>query len=114
MSIGKFVKNLILNSELSNQQLLDKTLEEFPAANTSLACIAWYKSDLRKKGLISKRGQPSFKITEVKQVELTTTQKIELLKVQLEEQLNELQRLEDLQVEEYNNFEEEKEEETQE
>jgi hypothetical protein len=59
MSIGKFAQNLILeNPALTNQEILDLVLETYPQAKTSMACIAWYKSDLRKKGILAKRGAP--------------------------------------------------------
>lgn len=57
MSIGKFVSNLILTTELNNTEILAKVKETYPEAKTSMACVAWYKSDLRKKGLIAKRGE---------------------------------------------------------
>lgn len=56
MSIGKYAQSLILNdSTLTNNAVLALVKEKFPSAKTTYACIAWYKSDLRKKGLISKR-----------------------------------------------------------
>jgi hypothetical protein len=57
MSIGKFVRNCVLeNSEMKNEEILTKVKEAFPTAKTTYACIAWYKSDMRKKGLIEKRN----------------------------------------------------------
>ncbi len=53
MSIGKFAKNLILTTQLSNTQILEEVLKAFPTAKTSMACIAWYKSDLRKKNILN-------------------------------------------------------------
>jgi hypothetical protein len=47
--IGKFVKNLIVTTKLSNTEILAKVKEQFPEAQTSMACIAWYQTDLRKK-----------------------------------------------------------------
>jgi len=47
--IGKFVKNLILTTKLTNTQILEKVKEQFPDSSTSMACIAWYQTDLRKK-----------------------------------------------------------------
>ena len=47
--IGKFVKNLITTTKLTNTQILEKVKEQFPKAQTSMACIAWYQTDLRKK-----------------------------------------------------------------
>ena len=53
MSIGKFAKNLIMTTTLSNTEILKKVQEAFPTAKTSMACIAWYKSDLRKKNILN-------------------------------------------------------------
>lgn len=53
MSIGKFVREVILaNAEATTQEILDQVQAQFPEAKTSPACIAWYKSDMRKKGLL--------------------------------------------------------------
>lgn len=57
MSIGKFASNLILTTNLTNTEILAKVHEQFPAAKTTMACIAWYKSNLRKKGLIAGRNE---------------------------------------------------------
>ena len=47
--IGKFVKNLIQTTKLTNTQILEKVKEQFPDSSTSMSCIAWYQTDLRKK-----------------------------------------------------------------
>lgn len=53
MSIGKFVREAILaNAEATSQEILNQVQEQYPEAKTSPACIAWYKSDMRKKGLL--------------------------------------------------------------
>lgn len=53
MSIGEFACWLILNKPAwSNEQILNAVREVFPDAKTSMASISWYKSDLRKKGLL--------------------------------------------------------------
>lgn len=51
-TIGGFVRNEILTTEKSNEQILKAVHKTFPTAKTTMACIAWYKSDMRKKGLI--------------------------------------------------------------
>ena len=56
MSIGKFASNLILTTNKSNTEILAEVRKAFPEAKTTMACVAWYKSDLRKKGKIAKRG----------------------------------------------------------
>jgi len=56
MSIGKFVREQVLqNPEAKNDDILKAVKLKFPEAKTSYACIAWYKTDMRKKGLISSK-----------------------------------------------------------
>lgn len=72
MTIGKFAQSLILNdSTMSNNDILMKVKEKFPTAKTTYACIAWYKSDLRKKGLIAKRYEEVTTVTEVDDKQMT-------------------------------------------
>jgi hypothetical protein len=73
-TIGSFAKNLILTTEMSNTEILEAVRNEFENAKTSMACIAWYKSDLRKKGLLESKRAPK----------LTTEEKIAKLKEELE------------------------------
>ena len=67
VSIGSTAIQLILtNPAWTNQQVLDEVKNLFPSAQTTMACIAWYKSKLRKEGKI---GQRVFaKKTKVEQV----------------------------------------------
>ena len=56
VGIGSSIITLILdNPELSNTEILEKIKAQFEAAQTSYACIAWYKSKLRKEGKIGAR-----------------------------------------------------------
>ena len=56
VTVGATAIAIILTQpELTNQQVLEKVKETFPAAQTSMACIAWYKSKLRKEGKIGAR-----------------------------------------------------------
>lgn len=56
VGIGSTIIEMILaQPELSNKDILDKVKEQFEAAQTSYACIAWYKSKLRKEGKIGAR-----------------------------------------------------------
>lgn len=51
-SIGSFARQqILLSPTASNQEILDQVKLEFPQAKTSIACIAWYKSDMKKKGV---------------------------------------------------------------
>jgi hypothetical protein len=52
MGIGQFCRHLMLNSSKTNAEILALVLKYFPMARTTPACIAWYKTDLRKKGLL--------------------------------------------------------------
>lgn len=54
MNIGQLITYLILNSSKSNSEILEIVKEKFEGCKTSPACIAWYKSKLRKEGLIEK------------------------------------------------------------
>ena len=66
ISIGSTAIQLILaNPDWSNQQVLEEVKKLFPTAQTTMACIAWYKSKLRKEGKI---GQRVFKKKVVEQV----------------------------------------------
>ena len=47
--IGKFVKNLITTTKLTNKEILAKVKETFPEAQTSMSCVAWYQTDVRNK-----------------------------------------------------------------
>ena len=56
VGIGSTIITLILNNpEMTNQEILAKVKEQFEAAQTSYACIAWYKSKLRKEGKLGAR-----------------------------------------------------------
>ena len=56
VSIGQTAISIILTQpELTNQQVLDEVKKRFPSAQTTMACIAWYKSKLRKEGKIGAR-----------------------------------------------------------
>lgn len=82
VSIGQFVRQCVLeNSELKNQEILDKVLEKFPEAKTTISCIAWYKTDMRKKGLIGWRSAMT-KDGIIKEIELLE-KRLETLKLQL-------------------------------
>lgn len=66
VGIGSTVIDLILkNPEMTNNEILAKIKEQFESSQTSYACIAWYKSKLRKEGKI---GARVFKKKEQQQV----------------------------------------------
>lgn len=47
--VGERCKQLILEGVLDNKGILEQIKKEYPEGKTSMACIAWYKSDLKKK-----------------------------------------------------------------
>ncbi len=48
MKVGQRARQLILEGKLDNKGILEQIKKEYPNAKTSIACIAWYKSDLKK------------------------------------------------------------------
>lgn len=48
MKVGQRARQLILEGKLDNKGILEQIKKEYPNAKTSMACIAWYKSDLKK------------------------------------------------------------------
>ena len=53
--IGKFIVDKILTTNLSNTEILNEVIKEFDGAKTTMACIAWYKTKMRKEGKIGAR-----------------------------------------------------------
>jgi hypothetical protein len=70
VGIGSTIIELILaNPEMTNLQILEQVKATFEKAETSYACIAWYKSKLRKEGKIgarvfTKKAKPQAQATE--------------------------------------------------
>ena len=54
MNIGNFCRAQILLGK-KNAVILELVGIQFPEAKTTAACIAWYKSDMRNKGLIERK-----------------------------------------------------------
>jgi hypothetical protein len=63
MNIGQLITYLILNSEKSNTQILETIKSQFPECKTSMACVAWYKSKLRKEGKLDAAKSQKFSVT---------------------------------------------------
>lgn len=56
VGIGSTIITLILeNPNMTNLEILAKVKAQFESAQTSYACIAWYKSKLRREGKIGAR-----------------------------------------------------------
>ncbi len=55
--VGRVARNA-LRAGMTNAEALEHVRETFPGARTTLACIQWYRHDLRSKGekVLSARG----------------------------------------------------------
>lgn len=84
--IGAYVQRVMINNpDMKNASILDLVKSEFPEAKTSPACIAWYRSDLKKSG---KTAQPAERTVEVIDSEiLDLEQQLEALRGEREEVL---------------------------
>ena len=57
MSIGKTAEyHIRKNPTLKNSELLALVLKDHVGAKTTEKCMAWYKADLRKRGIIAKKA----------------------------------------------------------
>ena len=56
MNIGQLITYLILNSTKSNIEIAEIVKAQFKS-KTSDACVAWYKTKLRKEGKLEGRKQ---------------------------------------------------------
>jgi len=56
MNIGQLIMHLILNSTKTNIEIATIVKEKFDS-KTSEACVAWYKTKLRKEGKLEGRKQ---------------------------------------------------------
>jgi CO dehydrogenase/acetyl-CoA synthase epsilon subunit len=60
MGIGQVARKLILSKpDATNKVVLERVLKLFPEAKTTAACIAWYRNDLIKKGLLESGAKRS-------------------------------------------------------
>lgn len=49
IGVGAFIKERLLEGK-SNKDILAEVHEHYGNTNTTYACVAWYKNDLKKKG----------------------------------------------------------------
>lgn len=49
--VGAFVKNLILEGH-ANKDILKMVHEHYGNENTTYQCVAWYRNDMKNKGII--------------------------------------------------------------
>jgi hypothetical protein len=62
MNIGQLICYLILNSTKTNTEILNVIHEKFEGCKTSPACIAWYKTKLRKEGKLDAKKAQKFHV----------------------------------------------------
>lgn len=55
ITIASQIIEMIMEGKLSNEAIKDKILAANPKAKTTYACIAWYRTKLRKEGKIGER-----------------------------------------------------------
>lgn len=73
--IGQYAQRLMTSTDLKNPAILDQIGKQFPEAKTTMACIAWYRSDLKKKGMVAQPVQQEVERTmEVIEAELAEAQ----------------------------------------
>jgi len=79
MNVGAVCRALILKAEasgksISNEDLATKVVELFKEheveVKTSAACIAWYKSDMRKKGQLIGKAQAKSITIDLDEIEM--------------------------------------------
>ena len=87
MKINDLILNLLQNSDLSNQQIADKVLEEFPNAKTSAKSVASVASVARRFGVAVPKRPTVNNTEELKQMLELAEAEIERLKAQIEELL---------------------------
>ena len=93
-SIGSYARELIAaHPDKSNQEIRDMVLQKFTEAKTSISCIAWYKSNMKKTGF--KQSAPPPRTLEVIEEEIIELkQKLVCLEEEAEE-LREAQKAND-------------------
>jgi CO dehydrogenase/acetyl-CoA synthase epsilon subunit len=80
VNVGQVCRALILKNEemgskMTNEELASRVVKIFEeqqvAVKTSAACVAWYKNDMRKKGILVGKSQPKSIELDLDQLELT-------------------------------------------
>lgn len=57
MNIGQLARYLLTHTSKTGAEILAIIKQKFPDAKTGPASIAWYKNDLKKKGILAKTNQ---------------------------------------------------------
>lgn len=51
-TIGRQIAELIVAGKQTNDEILESVKKSHKGCNTTTACVAWYRSNLRKAGII--------------------------------------------------------------
>ena len=79
VNVGQVCRALILKNEdlekkFSNEELAQKVVEIFKEkeveVKASAACVAWYKNDMRKKGILVGKSQAKSIVMDLDTIEL--------------------------------------------
>lgn len=73
----------MVSTQLKNAEILKLVGEQFPEAKTTAACIAWYRSDLKKKPQIKPVEEP-LTVSKIEEEIFMLEGQIELLKLKKE------------------------------
>lgn len=99
MNIGQFARKCIQdNPSMKNEDILKLVQAQFPAAKTSYACIAWYKSDMKKKGVLVKPRTAEVVMAEIDALQAKLDELNEELLVKMQEEDPESLQDEELEV----------------
>lgn len=61
MNIGQLISYLLINSDKTNQEIATIVKNKFES-KTSVACVAWYATKLRKEGKLEKKRGNKFHV----------------------------------------------------
>ena len=61
MNIGQLITYLLLNSELSNEEIATRVQQKFQS-ETKVASVNWYATKLRKEGKLESKRKAKYKV----------------------------------------------------
>ena len=68
-NVGSRVKELIKETKLSNNEILELVRKENPLRKTTYSCIAWYRNDIKKsQALVDTSVQDEYMKNELEQL----------------------------------------------
>ena len=67
--VGAFVRKLIAEG-LTNTAILKIVHEQYGNANTTYACVAWYRNKMKKAGVVAKNAEATNIVTEMLKAEV--------------------------------------------